>query len=84
MHKSFIISGHYLDGVKAASLGLGLNADTFIQFVSSDNTQEAHDQARGGPVTAEKAVHWSGRSNLEAGDAGTRNNQMGLPSSGPV
>ncbi len=79
-----LIRQFYLEGIKTASLGLGLDANAFVQFAHEDTTEQSHGEATMKTPNAEKAVHWSGRSGLEGGDAGTRNEQMGLPRNGAV
>lgn len=81
-----ILKQFYLEGVKAASMGLGLDAEAFVQFAHDDTTEDVQNGAQ---IPADKpgastGVNWSGRSSLESGDTGTRNEQMGLPRSAGV
>lgn len=62
------------------SLGPGGNsAEQFTEFVKKDDTEEALLHPAQVNPNYDKPVHWSGRSSLDSGDAGTRQNEMGLP-----
>lgn len=63
----------------------GLSADAFAEFAEQDNTEElANPNQEGLPMAdeGEKKPHWGGNASLDAGDAGTRGMEMGLPTSG--
>jgi hypothetical protein len=79
-----LLKQYYLQGAKTASLGLGLDANAFVQFAHEDTTEDASNGVRPTAAPDEKAVHWSGRTNLESGDTGTRNEQLGVPRGGAV
>lgn len=66
--------------------GQALTADAFTQFAQSDGTAEEADPNKEMSETPDEdsKPHWSGKSSLEAGDAGTRNHEMGLPTFGGV
>jgi hypothetical protein len=59
-----------------------LDADGFAQFAEQDQTGEVAQSGDTPPPFAknvDKTPAWSGQNSMEAGDAGTRNYQMGLP-----
>lgn len=76
------------EALQALGLTLqGLDADTFAQFAEEDQTDQHTESPDGPPPFAknvDKAPAWSGQNSMEAGDAGTRNYQLGLPRSGAV
>lgn len=60
----------------------GLTSDAFVNFAESDDTSEIADPTQDElPEAAgdEKKPHWGGNASLDAGDAGTRGMEMGLP-----
>jgi hypothetical protein len=74
----------YAQGCKTASHQLGINADAFVQFANEDPTVEHLENQKAPPMREERPVHWSGAANVQGGDTGTRNEQMGLPRSQSV
>lgn len=66
---------------------LGLNADMFVEHVQNDDTENYSDKSDvkdDKDNKLDKAPAWGSQSSMEAGDAGTRNYQMGLPRTGMV
>jgi hypothetical protein len=74
-------------GRLAAFEKVGIDADAFAQMAQQDDTGEFVNQ-NGDPddqaSNVNKPPAWSGQTSMDAGDAGTRNYQMGLPRSGGV
>lgn len=68
---------NYVLGCKKAMAELG--ADQFVQFVQNDDIAEAIDAPMLPETKEDTAANWGGKSSLEGGDAGTRNEQLGLP-----
>lgn len=69
-----------LSGDALGPAGLGVaDAESFVNFVEKDPTEDVLDGKLDIPNLDEKAVHWGGKASLESGDTGTRNEQMGLP-----
>lgn len=69
---------YYKQGQLDALTSMGLTADGFAEQVQNDETR-ATEKAKDQQLPAGKNVSWSGAASLDAGDAGTRNEQMGLP-----
>lgn len=74
----------YLNGIKTASHQMGLDADMFVQFANDDPTAQEMENQKTPLMRQERPVHWSGAANVQGGDTGTRNEQMGLPRSQSV
>lgn len=75
----------YDSGQERAMEDLGLpSAETFAQMVEADSSPQEHRAAPPEVDLEDKPVHWGGGASLEGGDSGTRQEQMGLPSSGGV
>lgn len=66
------------DSLGAAGMGMA-SADDFVNFTEEDQTEDALNGNLDLQNTDEKNVHWGGKASLEGGDAGTRNEQLGLP-----
>lgn len=79
-----LLTHFYQYGQQQALVKLGFDADTFVQTVNEDTTQEQRESTHSRPVNEEKPMHWSGAANIQGGDTGTRNEQMGLPRSQAV
>lgn len=56
-----------------------LAAEQFTEFAKNDDTEETLLNPAQVNPSYDKPVHWSGRSSLDSGDAGTRQNEMGVP-----
>jgi hypothetical protein len=74
----------YIRGSKTASMQMGLDADAFARFANEDPTPEHMESQKSPLMREERPVHWSGAANVQGGDTGTRNEQMGLPRSQSV
>jgi len=81
---STVLTHFYKQGQQQALVKLGLDANMFVQAVNEDTTQEQRERTHAHPVHEEKPMHWSGAANIQGGDTGTRNEQMGLPRSQAV
>lgn len=57
---------------------LGMDAASFAAMAQEDETK-ATEKVVAKSLDVEKTPSWSGSSSLESGDAGTRNQQLGLP-----
>lgn len=68
----------YKLGADEAAQQLGLTAELFAEKATEDKTR-ASEKGKLKVDPLEKKPNWSGASSLEAGDSGTRNEQMGLP-----
>lgn len=77
----------YNHGRRMLLMKLGLDAEAFTQMVQQDDTADFVNQnttSKDMNQNLDKAPAWGSQSSMEAGDAGTRNYQMGLPRAGAV
>lgn len=60
-------------------------AEDFVEAVQNDPTEQAlENKDTSQPLPPEKPIHWSGQSNLAAGDSGIKAHELGIPQPGSV
>jgi len=75
----------YWLGRKHAQLQMGLStADDFASHVGEGPPDSSQSDVPVGDKEVDSPPHWGGRVSLDGGDVGTRQLEMGLPSSSAV